>query len=435
MGGAPRWRWWTRSDCAPACFRPGADVARRSSRCSAWHLVPTAGASSCSARTRATSPSFVRDHRRSWRGQPIGDTTSIAGVDIVLAPGALQYQELHLRVDPTEDAIARFQSGLKVSRPARDADLIAIRTRAGDPIEAAAMANLLAANVIADRQAFRRTRTNSAVTFLQSQSDTLQQQLRAAENRLQAYRESAHVVDAPEQAHTQVDRLAELQSRLAVVRADRDAFAALIAQLRADTAGRDLGGQSPSRRLMAFPTLLQNQSASVLLGALAQVETQRADLLIRRTPQDSDVQVLTARIREIESQLQGIAESFQQSLSNQVASLGTEAGRFETQLDALPEKELQAARLERDAKVMNDLWVLVQTRLKEAEITGAVADPTVRVVDEAAAPLRSSWPKLPVNLALALVLGDYGRASRWRWRESMPTARCGRAATCSPHRG
>ncbi len=212
-------------------------------------------------------------------------------------------------------------------------------------------------------------------------------------------------MDAPEQARSQVTRLAELQSRLAVVRADRDAFAALIEQLRSDTTGQELGGQSPSRRLMAFPTLLQNQSASVLLGALAQAETQRADLLIRRTPQDSDVQVLTARIREIETQLRGIAESFEQSLANQVTSLTGEAAKFQTTLDALPDKELETARLQREVTVLNDLWVLVQTRLKEAEITGAVADPTVRVVDAAAPPARPSSPKLRLNLALGLVLG------------------------------
>src|SRR4029078_1721339 len=117
----------------------------------------------------------------------------------------------------------------------------------------------------------------------------------------------------------------------------------LIVQLRSDTTGQALGGQAPSRRLMAFPALLRNETGSVLLGALAQVETQRADLLIRRTPADSDVQVLTARIREIELQLQGIAESFQQSLANQVAALEGEATRFRSELDALPEKELQSA--------------------------------------------------------------------------------------------
>jgi capsular exopolysaccharide synthesis family protein len=335
----------------------------------------------------------------------IGDTTTVAGVRFVLSAAARNVPELQLRVDLEEQAIERFQDGLRIARPTREADLIAIRTRSGDPEEAAAMANLLAHNIIAGRQAFRRGRTDVAATFLQEQSESLRQQLRAAEDELRRYREREHVVDAPQQSRSQVARLANLQAELAVIRAERDAFATLVQQLRSDTSGSTETGQAASRRLMAFPSLLRNQSASVLLEELAEVETRRSELLIRRVPTDSDVQVLTARIREIETQLQGVAESFLQSLSNQVESLEGEARLFATQLDAMPEKELQAARLEREARVLNDLWVLVQTRLKEAELTGAVADPTVRIVDVAAAPIRPIRPRPMVNIALSLMAG------------------------------
>ncbi len=373
----------------------------------ALRVSPTADSGTLVFSDRGDSGFAIRrpDSARIIASVRIGDTATVAGVLLALSPAARGLPDLRLRIDLPDDAVKRLQSGLKVARPARDADLISIRVRAGDPQEAAATANLLASNLISGRQAFRRGRTSGATVFLQEQADTLRRQLRDAEDSLRAYQEREHVVDAPEQARSQVARLAGLQADLAVIRADRDAFARLIAQLRADAAGQAPGGQSPSRRFMAFPSLLQDQSAAVLLGSLAQVEGQRAELLIRRTPADSDVQVLTARIKEIETQLQGIAESFQQSLANQVAAREAEAARFGSQLDALPAKELQSARRERDARVLNDLWVLVQTRLKEAEITGAVGDSPVRLVDAAVPPLRPVRPSLPINLALSLVLG------------------------------
>ena len=380
---------------------------RRSELFSAIGVSPTADSGTLVLRSRVDSVFVVSrpDAPDVLALARVGDTTTVAGARFVVMPAALGVPELRLRIDLEEDAIERFQAGLRISRPTREADLIAIRTRANDPREAAAMANLLAHNIIAGRQAFRRGRTDVAATFLQEQAESLRQQLGEAEDDLRAYREREHVVDAPQQSRSQVARLANLQAELAVIRAERDAFATLLAQLRDDTSGNSLGGQAPSRRLMAFPSILKNQSASVLLGELADVETRRAELLIRRVPGDADVQVLTARIREIETQLQGIAESFLQSLSNQVASLEGEARRFATQLDAMPEKELQAARREREARVLNDLWVLVQTRLKEAELTGAVADPTVRIVDRAASPLRPVRPRPLVNIALSLMAG------------------------------
>ena len=156
---------------------------------------------------------------------------------------------------------------------------------------------------------------------------------------------------------------------------------------------------------MAFPALLQNQSAAVLLGALAQAENQRAELLIRRVPADSDVQVLTGRIREIEAQLQGVAGSYLQSLSNQVQSREGEVARFGSQLDVLPVKEVELARRQRNADVLKDLWRLVQTRLKEAQITGTAADPGVRVVDRAVPAVEPASPRLPITLGVAATLG------------------------------
>ncbi len=316
----------------------------------------------------------------------VGDTVRIAGVLVGLAPAAKSLPELQLHVDPLEAAVASFSSSLDLARPTRDADLIAIRVRNSDPVRAAASANIMAINLIEERNRARRGRTGAAVTFLKQQDDSLGKQLRSAEESLRAYQQREHVINVPQQASAEVTRLAKLQADLAGVRAERDAFASLVTQLKNDTSRGTPDGPSISRRLMAFPSLLANQSASVLLGALAQVETERSQLLIHRKPEDSDVQVLTARIHDMEAQLEGIADSYQQSLSAQVASLSTESQRFSTQLDALPEKELQTARRERDAKVLNDLWVLVQTRLKEAQMTGAGGDPTVRITDAAVTP-------------------------------------------------
>ncbi len=335
----------------------------------------------------------------------IGDTSRVAGILVALGPTARDLPEFTLHVDPLDDALKRFGSALNVSRPDRDADLIDIQPRANDPGQAAAIANLMAQNAIADRQAARLGSMSAEVVLLQQQSDSLGRELRASEDSLRAYQQAEHVIDVPDQASAEVQRLAKLQADLAGVRADRDAFAELVGQFHQDSTTGLLGGQDVSRRLMAFPSLLSNLSTSVLLGALAQAESERSQLLIRRTPADSDVQVLTHRIRDIETQLQGMAESYLQSLSNQVAALEGEAAKFSTQLDALPEKQLQTARLERNTKVLNDLWVLVQTRLKEAQVTGVGGGIAVRIVDAAAAPSNPIRPRPLLNVALALLLG------------------------------
>jgi capsular exopolysaccharide synthesis family protein len=55
--------------------------------------------------------------------------------------------------------------------------------------------------------------------------------------------------------------------------------------------------------------------------------------------------------------------------------------------------------------VQQELYTLIQTRLKEAEITQAMEDPTVRVIEQAVVPERPVRPVPLLNLALSLVFG------------------------------
>ena len=347
-------------------------------------------------------PEWARETARAR----VGDTVHVGGVTLALTSAALLVPELRLQIVSVDEAVRSFGSALNVSRPARDADLIAIRVRLGDPVLAAAAANLLAQHLIAGRQGVRQARTGSTIGYLRQQLDTLGVRLRTAEDSLRAYRERASVVDVAEQARSQVGSLARVQAERGAVQAEREALATTLRQMRSEPASAADEGRTRSRRLISFPTLFRLQAASQLLGSLAQVENERSALLVRRTPQDPDVQVLTARIREFDSQLESIAEDYLRGLTNTVTELDREAGRNRRELDRLPEKEVRAARLDREVKLQQELYTLFQTRLKEAEITQAMEDPTVRVVDPASLPARPWRPRPMVNLALALVLGS-----------------------------
>jgi capsular exopolysaccharide synthesis family protein len=337
---------------------------------------------------------------------PIGDTVVVAGVTLALRAAALQEPELRLRVVSLDEAVRSFQSALKVYRPAKDVDLLVVQVRGNDPPTASAAANLLAQQLISGRHEVQMARTGSTVRFLTWQLDSLGAELRLAEDALRAYRERAGIVDAGEEGRTQVRRLAQIQADRGALQAEEQALAQLVQQMASDSARARPGGRLPSRALVAFPTLFRNQGASQLLGALAQVENERSTLLTQRTPEDPDVLVLTARAGELDAQLQAIAETYLQGLTNQVAALDHVARGFGGALASLPKKEVQAARLQREVGVRQELYTLVQTRLKEAEITRAMEDPTVRIIDPAVTSDRPIRPLLSLTLALSLVIGS-----------------------------
>jgi tyrosine-protein kinase Etk/Wzc len=196
-----------------------------------------------------------------------------------------------------------------------------------------------------------------------------------------------------------------MQTQLGMLKEERGAIAALLAEVDAKAMGHKPGDPSPYRRLLAFPTLLQSEAATGLLQSLSAAENEREALLTRRTAEDSDVEMLDDRIQELERELRGIAATYHQGITSRVQSLDSSLAVFQQQLRHIPEKELQYARLERQPKVLEGVYTMLQTRLKEAEVAVAARDPSVRIVDAAIPPIRPIWPKPLVNGLAALLSG------------------------------
>jgi tyrosine-protein kinase Etk/Wzc len=190
------------------------------------------------------------------------------------------------------------------------------------------------------------------------------------------------------------------------VETERAALQQLVAQAqRSSGAEQPTAGPSPYRRLIAFPTLLRSGVASDLLRSLLSLEDQRTVLLNRRSPNDPEVQALTARIGELEGQLGALVTTYLQGLGSQVASLDATVKSFERQLGRIPENEVQFARYSRQPKVLAETYSLLQMRLKEAEVAQAAEDQSVRLVDAAVLPTRPLGSRKRLIMAGSMIFG------------------------------
>lgn len=330
-----------------------------------------------------------------------GGAVAVPGGELVLAPSAIRHSAFTIAVGTREGAADQVQAGLDISQPARDADVLRVAYRAADPVLARDVPNALAARYTALRREVHGSEARRTVRFLRGQLDTLRAQLTGAEGDLQAFREREGVVDLPVEASTQVTRQAGLEAQRAALEAERSALARSMAQ--AASAGG--AGGSPYRGLTAFPTLLRNETAAGLISSIVQVENDRAELLKRRQPEDPDVAALSRRIDEMEGQLGAIVKTYEQGLANQVSSIDAALGGFSRRMDRIPAREVEQARLTRQTTVLGDMYRLLQTRLKEAEVAEAVDDPGVRVVDAARLPTAPAGTRSPLVAAAFALFG------------------------------
>lgn len=357
--------------------------------------------------TRKSDGNFLVVSRRNNEslGSAIPGKQFVAdGVTFALRPGS-EFKAMSLSVVPLQTAVKDLRNSLSVSRPSRTANVVVVRHEGTDPSLVREVPNVLADRFIMHRREVQTTEARSVARFLRQQLDTLSLQLTAAENTLQTFRQQAQIVNLPAEGTAQVTQLVSLQGERSSINAERTALAALLTEIRASAAKQKPEDPSPYRRMLAFPTLFKNIGTNETLRALTDLEDQRSALLVRRTPKDPDVIALTSRIKELEQQLQSVGETYLQGLTNQVAALDASLAQFGAQLQRIPAKEVEFARLERRPKILEEIYTLLQTRLKEAEITEAAEDPTVRVVDAAILPINPVRPNKGLVISMAALLG------------------------------
>ena len=337
----------------------------------------------------------------------VGEAVVVGDLRFVLTSPARGNPDVNLDVAAFNDAVGALRAALDVRRPSRDVNTIAVTYQTADPALARDVPNVLLTQFIAIRRDINKTVARSTVRFLRTQLDTMGRQLTESEQRLVAFRGRTQGMFTRPADATRDDRNV---GRLQTDRVEREVEKQSLAQVLNDVqqASRSRGPDSTSAywRLMAFPRLLP--TIQPRLTALNEAENQRAALLVRRTREVSEVQQVTARIREIEDQINYLAKRYLLDLGKQVAIIDSTVSVTGRETAQLPGAQLDLARLERQNKLNEQLFTMMQSRLKEAEIAQAVDDARLRILDTAEfpgvpiKPDKGRYLKLSIFVGLAL---------------------------------
>jgi len=120
-------------------------------------------------------------------------------------------------------------------------------------------------------------------------------------------------------------------------------------------------------------------------------------------------------IEKVASQLQlqkaELAQKFTDShpfltaVKKKLAEVDAERAAINERIKNLPESQLNSARLLRDVKVSNELYVLLLNKAQELQVVKSGTIGNVRILDRALAPIKPAHPRLGQTLGLSLLLG------------------------------
>lgn len=120
------------------------------------------------------------------------------------------------------------------------------------------------------------------------------------------------------------------------------------------------------------------------------VELEARHLETERALQDARGRAMTADVNRYTTLLATLREQIQ---------------RAEERLAVLPEKEMRLAALTRERDVLEQVFLMLRSRLEEVRIAEAMRTPEVAVIDPAVPPRNPIRPRRALNLGLGILLG------------------------------
>jgi polysaccharide chain length determinant protein (PEP-CTERM system associated) len=328
-----------------------------------------------------------------------------------------------LQSSPREKVRA-WQDSLSVQQ-VQGTDVAKLSVESNNPEKAAVFLNTLVEEFQERTQQMNQESVRSARDFIAQQLASAEERLKEAENTLLEYKETSGVTEPSAQTKARIDKLANIEQLLS--QAEIELQAAGSEQQKLDEILR-----STDPTLVTSTTLVSNPIVQQYRVRLSQLETDLAAALEQYTKNHPTVISLRAQINQVSAKLTEEVEKVvgsetmsvspiyqvlrQRFVSGQAVVVGLEAKVealtnmrlvAETELASIPEKEMDVARLMRDQRVNEEIYVMLRSKYEEMRISEAMKISGVHVIDKAIVPTNPVRPRKLLNTAIAGILGFF----------------------------
>ena len=269
-----------------------------------------------------------------------------------------------------------------------------------NPLEARDLANTVAEVYRDNNRANRNARITEARKFIEGQLKEVESRVRRAEEEVWAFRDANRIISPGAESSMLLSLFTQVRGDIEKARQQRIELEQVAGRLeRTDPA-------SVADRVYIDT---QNPAIMRLIGTQTDLILERNNLALEVTDRHPKLQAIDDRLREVRRETRREVAAQIALLRNREEILGRQLGELMQRNREVPAVELSLARLQRDAKVNDDLLTLLKTRHQEAlikESEGVEEVTIVRPATEPLAPIGSEGANmLLIGGALGLMLG------------------------------
>ena len=326
-----------------------------------------------------------------------------------------------------DEQVKKLREMLDV-RHIRNTDMIAIKVRAHSPFEAYFVANAVASVYEKISKEGSRAEVRQVKEFLEDQLALYEKELAGSEEQLKSYQQSARVVSMDNETAELVRKITQFETLYNAARTDLEAARQRLnyinAELERQNSNFDIESISKTSALEEFTRNIAEKESQL---ALYQAETiQKGESQYTQRQIERTIRQVEALKEQFKKDVTNIAanqfvdpakvsgnlfnskievEIEIRSLEPKVEAYGKIVQDYNRELESLPAKALQLARLTRSAQVAEKLYIILQEKYQESRITEVGQLGNVRVIDPAKEEREPILPRKKLNLLLGILLG------------------------------
>lgn len=340
----------------------------------------------------------------------------------------------------SQDTVARrIRQTLAASQVDREADIVNLTFQSASPEEAAFIVNLTMNTYSRLSTEQNRAMATSALSFLNAERNRIEGQLEDTEQQLQEFMDTTQLVAIDPQTNELITTLSSLESRkqeidvqLVAVNSAIKQYEAQLDEIKPGLADQYSEGIAP---------ILQN-----FQYALKELETERILLFaknpkLREQPEHPQIKSLNEQITAIKAEIKNTASRLVDNNSDlylsflntgeggltsriiettqKLLELKVEKAQYETQqrvlkeriqtlntrFEGLPENIIQMARLKRDVKINEELFLLVSNQYAEMSLWEKTQFGMGRPLDYAVIPNNPVKPQKKLWVLIGFLIG------------------------------
>lgn len=332
----------------------------------------------------------------------------------------------------SESILSAVLNGRNATSP-RALDIINISFNGLDPVEAALVANMFASVYINNDMLTVRASQIAVKNFIKEQFDKKERELKSAEHDIQQFMLKSGVITIGTESQSIVSNIANLETRINEARLNIG-----IMKQQIKTATDEMKRLEPNITDLSL-NITDNYIANIQ-RQIAQYESER-DLRISASPDKNDmvvraiVETTNKTVANLKAQLnQRILENYSKGVPIDALSRFKEIGKekitaeilseieqykidklliyqaeLEKKFEKIPQKNIEFARLERNKKSAEDLYLLLEKKYQESLIAEQQVRTGVKIIDPAIPsfnPIEPQRTRMIITLSiLGILLG------------------------------